>query len=116
MNRPSLNFVEQLVIAEVQEQLGSLPASFGEYLPEIKIDQIINNAIQILPRSLKTLGEKYHDNHTRRLRIKIAVERAITDRLHELKFYYVAQTEVEDEDNIPTKPYSERWDSSYFNG
>ncbi len=48
--------------------------------------------------------------------IKIAVERAITDILHELKLYYVAQTEVEDEENIPTEPYSERWDSSYFNG
>ena len=48
--------------------------------------------------------------------IKIAVERAITDMLDDLKFYYVAQTEVEDEENIPTEPNSERWDSSYFNG
>jgi len=116
MNQPSLNFVEQLVIAEVREQLRNLPASFRQYLSEIKIDQVMNNAIQILPRSFKTLGEKYHDPHTRRLRIKIAVERAIADILHELKFYYVAQTEVEDEENIPTEPYSERWDSSYFNG
>ncbi|AKV71123.1 hypothetical protein VL20_6381 [Microcystis panniformis FACHB-1757] len=36
--------------------------------------------------------------------------------LDDLKFYYVAQTEVEDEENIPTEPNSERWDSSYFNG
>lgn len=116
MNQPFLNCVEQLVIAEVREQLRNLPASFHQYLSEIKIDRVMNNAIQILPRSFKTLGEKYHDYHPRRLRIKIAVERAIADILHELKFYYVAQTEVEDEENIPTEPYSERWDSSYFNG
>ncbi|MCA2620765.1 MULTISPECIES: hypothetical protein [unclassified Microcystis] len=116
MNQPSLNFVEQLVIAEVREQLRNLPSYFRQYLSEIKIDRVMNNAIQILPRSFKTLGEKSHDYHTRRLRIKIAVERAITDILHELKLYYVAQTEVEDEENIPTEPYSERWDSSYFNG
>lgn len=57
MNQPSLNFVEQLVIAEVREQLKNLPASFRQYLSEIKIDKIINSAIEILPRSFKTLGE-----------------------------------------------------------
>jgi hypothetical protein len=108
MNQPSFNFVEQLVIAEVREQLRNLPSSFRQYLSEIKIDRVMNNAIQILPRSFKTLGEKYHDYHPRRLRIKIAVERAIADILHELKFYYVAQTEVEDEENIPTEPYSKK--------
>lgn len=105
MNQPPLNFVEQLVMAEVQEQLRNLPDSFRQYCSEIKVDQVINNAIQILPRSFKTLGEKYHDPHTRRLRIRIAVEKAIADSLHELEFYYVEQTEVEDEENIPTKPY-----------
>jgi hypothetical protein len=70
MNQPSLNFVEQLVIAEVREQLRNLPSSFRQYLSEIKIDRVMNNAIQILPRSFKTLGEKYHDYHPRRLRIK----------------------------------------------
>ncbi|KAB0240580.1 hypothetical protein EZJ55_08295 [Microcystis aeruginosa EAWAG127a] len=105
MNQPPLNFVEQLVMAEVQEQLRNLPASFRQYCSEIKVDKVINNAIQILPRSFKTLGEKYHDPHTRRLRIRIAVEKAIADRLHELEFYYVEQKEVEDEENIPTKPY-----------
>lgn len=116
MNQPSLNFVEQLVIVEVKEQLRNLPASFRQYLSETKIDRVMDNAIQLLPRSFKTLAEKYHDPHTRRLRIRIAVERAITDMLDDLKFYYVAQTEVEDEENIPTEPNSERWDSSYFNG
>ena len=108
MSQPSLNFIEQLVIAEVKEQLRNLPASFRQYLSEIKIDRIINNAIELLPRSFKTLGEKYHDPHTRRLRIRIAVERAISDSLHELKFYYVAQTEVEDEENIPTELYAKK--------
>ena len=108
MNQPFLNFVEQLVIAEVREQLRNLPPSFRKYRSEIKIDRVMNNAIQILPRSFKTLEKKYHDYHTRRLRIKIAVERAIADILHELKFYYVAQTEVEDEENIPTEPYSKK--------
>ena len=70
MNQPFLNFVEQLVIAEVREQLRNLPSSFRQYLSEIKIDRVMNNAIQILPRSFKTLGEKDHDYHTRRLRIK----------------------------------------------
>ena len=68
----------------------------------------MNNAIQLLPRSFKTLAEKYHDPHTRRLRIRIAVERAITDMLDDLKFYYVAQTEVEDEENIPTELYAKK--------
>ena len=108
MNQPPLNFVEQLVMAEVQEQLRNLPASFRQYCSEIKVDKVINNAIQILPRSFKTLGEKYHDPHTRRLRIRIAVERAITDMLDDLKFYYVAQTEVEDEENIPTELYAKK--------
>ena len=69
MNQPFLNFVEQLVIAEVREQLRNLPASFHQYLSEIKIDRVMNNAIQILPRSFKTLGEKSDDYHTRRLRL-----------------------------------------------
>ncbi|MDB9419560.1 hypothetical protein [Microcystis aeruginosa] len=108
MNQPSLNFVEQLVIVEVKEQLRNLPASFRQYLSETKIDRVMNNAIQLLPRSFKTLAEKYHDPHTRRLRIRIAVERAITDMLDDLKFYYVAQTEVEDEENIPTELYAKK--------
>ena len=108
MNQPSLNFIEQLVIAEAQKQLRNLPPSFRKYRSEIKIDRVMNSAIQLLPLSFKTLGEKYHDPHTRRLRIRIAVEKAIADRLHELKFYYVAQMEVEDEDNIPTEPYSKK--------
>jgi len=74
MNQPSLNFVEQLVIAEVQEQLRNLPASFRKYRSEIKIDRVMNNAIQILPRSFKTLEKKYHDYHTRRLRITSATQ------------------------------------------
>ena len=108
MNQPSLNFVEQLVIVEVKEQLRNLPASFRQYLSETKIDRVMNNAIQLLPRSFKTLAEKYHDPHTRRLRIRIAVERAITDMHDDLKFYYVAQTEVEDEENIPTELYAKK--------
>lgn len=108
MNQPSLNFVEQLVIVEVKEQLRNLPASFRQYLSETKIDRVMNNAIQLLPRSFKTLAEKYHDPHTRRLRIRIAVERAITDMLDDLKFYYVAQTEVEDEENITTELYAKK--------
>jgi hypothetical protein len=108
MNQPSLNFVEQLVIVEVKDQLRNLPASFRQYLSETKIDRVMNNAIQLLPRSFKTLAEKYHDPHTRRLRIRIAVERAITDMLDDLKFYYVAQTEVEDEENIPTELYAKK--------
>ncbi|GBF55718.1 hypothetical protein N0824_03603 [Microcystis sp. 0824] len=108
MNQPSFNLIEQLVIAEVQEQLRNLPASFRKYPSEIKIDRVINNAIQLLPRSFKTLAEKYHDPHTRRLRIRIAVERAITDMLDDLKFYYVVQTEVEDEENIPTELYAKK--------
>ncbi|MFM6063834.1 MAG: hypothetical protein ACKO1G_17200 [Microcystis aeruginosa] len=108
MNQPSFNLIEQLVIAEVQEQLRNLPASFRKYRSEIKIDRVMNNAIQLLPRSFKTLAEKYHDPHTRRLRIRIAVERAITDMLDDLKFYYVVQTEVEDEENIPTGLYAKK--------
>jgi hypothetical protein len=108
MNQPSLNFIEQLVIAEAREQLRNLPPSFRKYRSEIKIDRVMNNAIQILPRSFKTLGEKYHDPQTRRLRVRIAVERAIADMLHELKFYYVARTEVEDEEDIPTEPYCKK--------
>jgi hypothetical protein len=34
----------------------------------------MNNAIQILPRSFKTLEKKYHDYHTRRLRITSATQ------------------------------------------
>ncbi|MFM7477685.1 MAG: hypothetical protein ACKO2T_18765 [Microcystis aeruginosa] len=108
MNQPSFNLIEQLVIAEVQEQLRNLPASFHKYRSEIKIDRVMNNAIQLLPRSFKTLAEKYHDPHTRRLRIRIAVERAITDMLDDLKFYYVVQTEVEDEENISTGLYAKK--------
>jgi hypothetical protein len=108
MNQPSLNFIEQLVIAEAREQLRNLPPSFRKYRSEIKVDRVMNNAIQLLPRSFKTLGEKYHDPQTRRLRVRIAVERAIADMLHELKFYYVARTEVEDEEDIPTEPYCKK--------
>jgi hypothetical protein len=108
MNKFSLNFIEQLVIAEVKDQLKNLPPSFRKYRSEIKIDRVMNNAIQLLPRSLKTLGDKYHDPQIRRLRVRIAVERAIADMLHELKFYYVVRTEVEDEENIPTEPYSKK--------
>ncbi|GCA80455.1 hypothetical protein [Microcystis aeruginosa] len=108
MNQPYLNFIEQLVMTEVQEQLSNLPACFRKYRSEIKIDRVMNNAIELLPRSFKTLAEKYHDPHTRRLRIRIAVERAITDMLDDLKFYYVAQTEVEDEENIPTGLYAKK--------
>lgn len=105
MNQPPLSFIEQLVMAEVQEQLRNLPDSLRQYSSEIRVDRVMNDAIQILPRSFKTLGEKYHDPHTRKLRIRIAVEKAIDDRLNELEFYHAAQTEVEDEENIPTKPY-----------
>jgi hypothetical protein len=108
MNQPSLNFIEQLVIAEAREQLRNLPPSFRKYRSEIKIDRVMNNAIQLLPRGFKSLGEKYHDPQTRRLRVRIAVERAIADMLHELKFYYVARTEVEDEEDIPTEPYCKK--------
>lgn len=108
MNQSSLNFIEQLVIAETKEQLRNLPPYFRKYRSEIKIDRVMNNAIQLLPRSFKTLGEKYHDPQTRRLRIRIAVERAIADMLHELKFYYVVKTDVEDEENIPTEPYAKK--------
>jgi hypothetical protein len=106
MNKTSLRFIEQLVVAEVKEQLRNLPPSFRKYRSEIKIERVIHNAVRLLPRNFKTLGEKYHDPQTRKLRVRIAVEKAIADILHELKFYYVARTEVEDEDNIPTEPYS----------
>jgi hypothetical protein len=108
MNQPSLNFIEQLVIAEAREQLRNLPPFFREYCSEIKVDRVMNNAIQLLPRGFKNLGEKYHDPQTRRLRVRIAVEKAIADMLHELKFYYVARTEVEDEEDIPTEPYCKK--------
>jgi transposase len=106
MNRASLNFIEQLVVTEVKEQLRNLPPSFRKYRSELKSERLIHNAIQLLPRNFKILGEQYHDSQTRKLKVRIAVERAIADMLHELKFYYIVRTEVEDEEDIPTEPYS----------
>jgi hypothetical protein len=67
------------------------------------------NQLNLLPdKDLVDLCPHIEPYQVTKNRIKIAVERAIADILHELKFYYVAQTEVEDEENIPTEPYSKK--------
>ncbi|MEG3436252.1 hypothetical protein V0288_03900 [Pannus brasiliensis CCIBt3594] len=107
MDTNALPVVRRLVEIEVREQLNHIPSSYRKYLSGIDFQRLINSAIDRLPRSFRTLGEKYHDSETRRLRVKIAVEKALAEQLQELKLYYVPRTEVEGEDEIPTASFGE---------
>jgi hypothetical protein len=101
------SLVTRLVEVEAREQLKNLPASFRKYRGNIDFPRLIDNAVDRLPPSFRTLGENYHDRQTRQLRVRIAVERSLVDQLQELKLYYVSRADVEGEDDIPTESLGE---------
>jgi hypothetical protein len=107
MNSGAVNFVKQAVEIEAREQLRNLPRSFRKYRSEIDFQRLTDDAIELLPRSFRALGEQYHDRQMRQLRIRIAVERAIANLLQERKLYYIARIDLEDDDDIPTEPIEE---------
>jgi hypothetical protein len=93
-----------MIEIEAREQLKNLPVSFRKYRSEIDFKRLTGDAIELLPRNFRALGEKYHDARTRQLRVRIAVERSLSNILHELKLYYVSKVEIEGEEDIPTEP------------
>jgi hypothetical protein len=106
MYQQSLTQVEQLVKLEVGKQLANLPRAFRKYQSYLNHNDVMSKALKSLPHNVR-YPVRSGNQQVQLLRVKVAVQQAISSIIQEeLKFYYPF-ADLEDDEDCPTEPITE---------